>query len=173
MATSRVLTPRFICLRQPLQATSPLARSWVHTISPQIRTYYSYEHDPTPPFTAAESSILSAALNHVPHQGFTASALTLGARDAGYPDVSTNLFPRGPFDLINYYLVTQRLALGTRVQFPDAKMGVGAGVRALALKRLRANKAVINRWQEVRYHVHDSLYYLPYTFLAPSVHLSE
>ncbi|MCJ1246558.1 Ubiquinone biosynthesis protein coq9, mitochondrial [Trapelia coarctata] len=148
MAASRALAPRFVCLRQPLEATSPRARSRGHTISSQTRTYYSYEHDPTPPFTAAESSILSAALNHIPHHGFTASALTLGARDAGYLEVSTNLVPRGPYDLINYHLVTQRLALGTRIQFPDAKMGVGAKVRALAIQRLRANRAVINRWQE-------------------------
>lgn len=166
MANSRALTPRFICLRQPLQAISPRARPRNHTHNSQGRTYYSYEHDPTPPFTPAESSILSAALIHVPHHGFTASALTLGARDAGYPDVSTNLFPRGPFDLIHYHLVTQRLALGTQIQFPDAKMGVGARVRALALQRLRANKAVIHRWQEVRYNVHDSLSW-PLSLLCP------
>ena len=173
MATSRVFISRFACLCQPRQATSPVARSRVHTISSLTRTYHSYEHEPSSPFTPAESSILSAALNHVPNHGFTDSALTLGARDAGYLDVSTNLFPRSAFDLINYYLVTQRLALKMQIQFPDAKMGVGARVRALAVQRLRANKAVINHWQEVRYHMHDFLYYLPYTSLALPVHLSE
>ena len=168
MATPRALPPRFVCLRQPLQPISPFARCRVHALPSQRRTYYSYEHDPTPPFTPAESSMLSAALAHVPRHGFTASALTLGARDAGYLDVSTNLFPRGPFDLINYYLVTQRLALGSRVQFPDTNMGVGAKVRALALHRLRANKAVIHRWQEVRFHARDALYCLPYTLFARS-----
>jgi len=39
-------------------------------------------------------------------------------------------------------------------------MGVGAKVRALALQRLRANKAVIHRWQEVRYDVHHPLSYI-------------
>jgi len=80
-------------------------------------------------------------------------AMKLGARDAGYLDVSTNLLPRGVFDLINYHLVTQRLALQNNVQFPDQgeqgkKMGVGAKVRTLTLARLRANEPVIHRWQE-------------------------
>jgi ubiquinone biosynthesis protein COQ9 len=89
----------------------------------------------------------------VPSHGFTIDALKLGARDAGYLDVSTNLLPRGVFDLVNYHLVTQRLALKHNVQFPDTseqgkKIGVGAKVRTLTLARLRANDAVIHRWQE-------------------------
>lgn len=102
----------------------------------------------------AESAILSASLSHVPEHGFTTAALKLGARDAGYLDVSTNLFPRGVFDLVNYHLVTQRLALKDAVQFPTEgesgkKLGVGAKVRTLTLARLRANGSVIQRWQEV------------------------
>lgn len=114
------------------------------------RLYHSYEHEAPPPFSPAEDSILSAALAHVPNHGFTALALTHGAQDAGYLDVSTNLFPRGPFDLINYHLVTQRLALKDRVQFPDPGVGVGERIRSLTLQRLKANKDVIRRWQEVR-----------------------
>jgi len=81
-------------------------------------------------------------------------ALKLGARDAGYLDVSTNLLPRGVFDLVSYHLVTQRLALQNSVQIPDQaesgkKMSTGAKVRTLTLARLRANKAIIHRWQEV------------------------
>jgi ubiquinone biosynthesis protein COQ9 len=69
-------------------------------------------------------------------------------------DVSTNLLPRGVFDLINYHLVTQRLALKDAVQFPAQSeqgkpLGVGAKVRTLALARLRANEPLIHRWQEV------------------------
>lgn len=80
-------------------------------------------------------------------------ALKLGARDAGYLDVSTNLLPRGVFELINYHLVTQRLALQSNVQFPEEgehgkKMGAGAKVRTLTLARLRANAPIIHRWQE-------------------------
>jgi ubiquinone biosynthesis protein COQ9 len=117
-------------------------------------SYHSHEISQPPPFPAAESAILSAAISHVPHYGFTADALKLGARDAGYLDVSTNLLPRGVYDLINYHLVTQRLALKDSVQFPSAGdqskgLGLGSKVRTLALARLRANEAIIHRWQEV------------------------
>lgn len=98
---------------------------------------------------------MSAAYSHVPNHGFTIDALKLGARDAGYLDASTNLLPRGVYDLVNYHLVTQRLALQNSVQFPEdgatgKKLGVGAKVRTLTLARLRANEPVIHRWQEVR-----------------------
>jgi hypothetical protein len=117
--------------------------------------YHSYDYAQAPPFPQAESAILSSAYAHVPNHGFTIDTLKLGARDAGYLDASTNLFPRGVFDLINYHLVTQRLALKDNVQFPDngesgKKMGVGAKVRTLTLARLRANEPVIHRWQEVK-----------------------
>ncbi|MCJ1282786.1 Ubiquinone biosynthesis protein coq9, mitochondrial [Xylographa opegraphella] len=141
MAASRTRCPRLSRLRGPTLTKPSIA-------SPFHRYYHSYEHDPEPPFTDTEDSILSAALNHVPSQGFTTLALTHGAEDAGYLDVSTNLFPRGPFDLINYHLVTQRLALKDRIQFPDPSIGVGAKVRALALQRLKANKEIIHRWPE-------------------------
>jgi len=117
--------------------------------------YHSYDYAQPPPFPPVESAILSSAYAHVPSHGFTIDALKLGARDAGYLDVSTNLLPRGVFDLVNYHLVTQRLALKDSVQFPadsetGRKMGVGSKVRTLTLARLRANEPVIHHWQEVR-----------------------
>ncbi|KAF2115282.1 COQ9-domain-containing protein [Lophiotrema nucula] len=116
------------------------------------RSYHSYDYNQPPPFPAAESAILSRAIEHVPGYGFTVDALKLGARDAGYLDASTNLLPRGVFDLVDYHLVMQRLALKDSVQFPDAeggkKVGVGSKVRTLTLARLRANEPIIHRWQE-------------------------
>ncbi|KAF2147293.1 uncharacterized protein K452DRAFT_354722 [Aplosporella prunicola CBS 121167] len=114
--------------------------------------YHSYEHAQPAPYPPVESSILSSALSHVPTHGFTATALKLGAREAGYLDVSTNLFPRGAFDLIQYHLVMRRLGLRDSVQFPQEsegkRVGVGAKVRLLTLERLRANKPIIHKWQE-------------------------
>jgi ubiquinone biosynthesis protein COQ9 len=127
--------------------------------------YHSYDYAQPPPFPPVEAAILSSAYAHVPNHGFTIDALKLGARDAGYLDVSTNLLPRGVFDLINYHLVTQRLALKDSVQFPDSqdgkKMGVGSKVRSLTLARLRANEPILHRWQEVikrRPHPHSLLH---------------
>ena len=114
------------------------------------RSYYSEHHPDPPPFSHAHAAILSAALNRVPDYGFSSQALSLGAKDAGFLEVSVQLFPRGVYDLINFHLVTQRLALKDRVQFPvDAKLGVGKKVRVLTLERLKANKDVIHQWQGV------------------------
>jgi ubiquinone biosynthesis protein COQ9 len=90
-------------------------------------------------------------MRHVPTHGFSSKALAEGAQESGYLDVSLQLFPRGVFDLISYHLVTQRLALKDRVQFPDdSKLGVGHKVRTLTLERLRANTGIIHQWQGVR-----------------------
>lgn len=115
------------------------------------RTYYSHHHPEPAPFPASQETILSAALKRVPEYGFSEKALTLGARDVGYLDVSVQLFPRGVFDLVNYHLVTQRLALKDTVQFgEDSKLGVGRKVKTLTMSRLRANRDIIRNWQEVR-----------------------
>lgn len=119
------------------------------------RSYYSYEHVLPPPYPPAETAILSSALQHVRSNGFTQQALILGAKDAGYLDVSANLFRKGAFELVLYHLVTQRLALKDRVQFVDEKLGVGRKVRSLVMERLRANAeaGVVGRWQEVSFKV--------------------
>lgn len=112
------------------------------------RTYFSQQHPDPPPYPAIQEAILSAALKQVPEHGFTSKALTLGAKDVGYLDVSVQLFPRGSFDLIIYYLVTQRLALKNNVHFAeDAKLGVGRKLKTLAMTRLRSNKDTIHQWQ--------------------------
>jgi ubiquinone biosynthesis protein COQ9 len=90
-------------------------------------------------------------MTHVPSNGFNIDSLTLGAKDAGYLDISTNLFPRGSFELVRYHLVTQRLGLRHRIQFPsDGPTDVGRKVRSLILERLHANAdaGVVPRWQE-------------------------
>ena len=132
---------------------------------PEKRRYHSYDRPSPPPFPPAETAILTAALQHVPQHGFSTTALSLGARNAGYLDISKNLFPRGVFDLINFHLVTRRLALKYDVQFPKrdrggtergmdkengkGDMSVEEKVRALMMGRLRANGEVLGRWREV------------------------
>lgn len=116
------------------------------------RTYYSYETPLPPPYPPTETAILSAALSHVPALGWTTSSLRQGARDAGYLDVSTNLFPKAEFELVLYHLRTQRLGLKDRVQFPEeAALGMTRKVKSLVMERLRGNVevGVQGRWQEV------------------------
>ncbi|KAI1406344.1 ubiquinone biosynthesis protein COQ9 [Hypoxylon fuscum] len=153
----------------PSRATTRLAATALRRVAAQqpqchsLRTpllrrsfYHSYDHPPPPgAFSAAEQAILSAAYRHVPEHGFTAHTLSLGARDAGYLDISTNLLPEGPFSLIRYHLVTQREALapqsetifgaeggeGERLQVPEK-------VEQLTWERLLGNQDVNHRWQE-------------------------
>jgi len=130
------------------------------------RHYYTATTPEPTPFPEVEEAILAAAINHVPENGFTTKSLTLGAVDAGYLPSSVNLFPSGPFDLVRYHLITQRLHLKNAVQFPtpvsnqipqvgpqDPKdiprpLGVGAKVKALTLARLRANEPIAEHLPE-------------------------
>lgn len=142
--------PSPLALRSILRTPSSLRPLLLQHSTPKA-LYHSNEHPSPPPYRAAESAILSSALRHVPTYGFTQHALNLGAKDAGYLDISTNLFPRGAFDLVLYHLITQRLALKDKIQFPeDVKIGVGRKVKSLVLERLRGNieSGVLPRWQE-------------------------
>ncbi|KAF3763751.1 hypothetical protein M406DRAFT_65097 [Cryphonectria parasitica EP155] len=132
----------------PVQTTNPPACR---------RSYHSHDH-PTPEssFSPTERAILTAACAHVPAHGFSQAALSLGARDAGYLDISTNLLPHGVFSLVQWHLVSQREALAEKAQelFGGAeqqdgqRIGVGRKVEALTWARLMGNREVIGRWQE-------------------------
>ncbi|KND93322.1 Ubiquinone biosynthesis protein coq9, mitochondrial [Tolypocladium ophioglossoides CBS 100239] len=137
--------------------------------SPRRRPFHSYDHPSAEgPFGAVEDSILAAAYRHVPEHGFSQRALGLGARDAGFLDISPSVLPDGPFSLIRHHLVAQRQALaswGHELFDGQARdkpaMGVGAKVAGLTWARLMANKHVIHRWQEVQAHL--SLANVPHT----------
>ncbi|KIY03170.1 uncharacterized protein Z520_01637 [Fonsecaea multimorphosa CBS 102226] len=136
-------------LRPPrLSASATLSSNPLGQRPALTRTYFSIHHPDPPPFPETQDRILSAAISRVPQHGFTVRALALGAKDAGYLDVTVQLFPRGVFDLINYHLVTQRRALKDTVQFPESSTpGLGAKIRTLTMARLRANADMIHQWQ--------------------------
>ena len=131
---------------------SAACRSWSYQRPRQV-WYQSYEHEHHPAFSASEDGILSAATRHIPTLGFSVNALAQGARDVGYRDASTNLFPKGSFALVQYHLVTERLALAKNPGEQHGNGDVKSNVKRLAWQRLQANKAIISRWQEVRYHL--------------------
>ncbi|RYP32685.1 hypothetical protein DL767_005087 [Monosporascus sp. MG133] len=165
MAPSRALFARSAPLRR---APQNLATIFCNKTAAAPRPYHSHDHPPPPGvFNAAENAILSAAYAHIPEHGFTQRALSLGARDAGYPDISTNLLPEGPFSLIRYHLVTQREALAPKSkeifnttnaattstsQNGDAASAahwkVSDKVERLTWERLLGNRDVNHRWQE-------------------------
>jgi len=97
-------------------------------------------------FTAIEKRILDASLKHVPENGFTQSAISRGLQQLGYPEVSSNVFARGPFDLVMYQLHTQRKAL-EQASLPEGENTVLQNVRAYTLNRLRCNIPIIHQWQ--------------------------
>ncbi|PGH15113.1 rpsU-divergently transcribed protein [Helicocarpus griseus UAMH5409] len=127
------------------------------------RTYHSSFHPtPEPPantYTPEQTAILSAAVDHIPEHGFTTHSLTLGARDAGYLDVSLQLFPNGgEIELITYWLASSRGLLRRKVEsgelFGQAgsaeaeKLSVEEKVVMLILERLSMNEGIIQHWQD-------------------------
>ncbi|KAB5542651.1 COQ9-domain-containing protein [Coniochaeta sp. 2T2.1] len=123
---------------QPLPSSTP------------ARSYHSHDHPPPPgPFNATESLLLSRAYVHVHQHGFTPEALALGARDAGYLDISTNLLDNGVFDLIRWHLAARREALvATARELDAAGLRTGQKVFELTWARLLGNGEVVGRWQE-------------------------
>lgn len=119
------------------------------------RSYHSYDHpNPSGPFSPTERAILAAAYAHIPQHGFTQKTLALGARDAGYLDISTNLLADGVFTLVQWHLVSQREALAAKAralsESDEAQgLGVGAKVELLTWERLMGNQNVIGKLQEV------------------------
>ncbi|OBT83558.1 hypothetical protein VE02_06945 [Pseudogymnoascus sp. 03VT05] len=152
MATPMATSLRLLRMRP--RTTTPLTSTTTST----LRTYHSNNHPPPPgPFNAIETHILCSSLPHIPTHGFTPTSLHLGAKDAGYLDASTNLFPAGAFNLVQYYLYTQRQALASLVDItnppadPTGKTrppGVGAKVKALTWARLQANAGVAHKLPE-------------------------
>ena len=139
----------------------PISRLFTQRSTPALcrRRYHSYDHPaPASPFNKVETDILTASFPYVSTHGFTAKALALGAKDAGYIDASVNLFPKGAFSLVQWHLLQERLALAEksgrldREQKEDTNakpLGVAAKVKWLTWERLMGNKEVIHQWQEV------------------------
>jgi len=129
------------------------------------RPYHATTHPPPPsPFTPTEAAILAAAYTHVPTHGFTPSSLALGARSAGYLDISANILPEGAFSLIQWHLYTQRTALAAQAasilgDIPADE--VAARIEALTWARLMGNKDIVGRWQEVCSSAFSRLLWLP------------
>jgi ubiquinone biosynthesis protein COQ9 len=146
VAPARLL-PRQCALHAPRAAAAAAAQRTAH------RPYHSYDHPPPPgAFGDAEKAILAAAYKHIPQHGFSQRALGLGAREAGYLDISAGLLPDGPFSLIKYHLVAQREALAARnaeMFKGDETAGTAHRVETLTWERLMGNILVLDRWQEV------------------------
>jgi len=125
-----------------LRSSSFLLHIKIHN----LRSYHSLNHPPLPSYTPLQHKILSKALTLVPSTGFTSQTLTEGAKQSGYLEITHNLFPRGPWSLVEYHLVRQREALSS---IPLEEGGVGKTIRKLCVERLNGNKEIIGQWQGV------------------------
>jgi ubiquinone biosynthesis protein COQ9 len=146
--TAQRTTPR------PNTTTTPLQKQ---------RPYHSTLHPRLPDhtYTNSQTAILTAALTHVPTHGFTLESLTLGARSAGFLDVSVQLLPRAEFDLILFWLASRRGLLRSKVEDgalfnriaaeSGHELTVEEKVKALVLERLSLNKEVKGVWQDVSF----------------------
>ncbi|QSS63398.1 ubiquinone biosynthesis protein COQ9 [Histoplasma capsulatum] len=129
---------------------------------------------PADTYTPEQSAILSVAVNHIPEFGFTTRSLTLGARDAGYLDVSLQLFPDGgEMNLITYWLRSRRGMLRQKTKSGEffgmsepgeiGGLSVEEKVLILILERLKMNEEIIEHWQDAL-----ATMSLPFN-LAPSI----
>jgi ubiquinone biosynthesis protein COQ9 len=121
------------------------------------RPYHSTLHPALPvhEYTNSQIAILEASLAHTPVHGFTHTSILLGARDAGFLDVSIQLLPNGEYDLILFWLASRRGLLRAAVesgeiQFP-AGQDVQSKIKTLIMKRMKMNEVVRGQWQEVGY----------------------
>jgi ubiquinone biosynthesis protein COQ9 len=155
MSSSRRLATRLAALRP--QPTPKLRLQQAANLRSDARPshfYHSYDQPRRPgPLTDAESAILGAAYKYVPEYGFTQSALSLGAREAGFPDISTSILPDGAFSLVRYHLVTRREGLAGRTSEifdgeDTSRPRVSEKVERLTWERLLGNKDVIHHWQD-------------------------
>ena len=104
-------------------------------------------HNTIDPTSAA---IVNATLLHVPFDGWSDTALALGAADAGVePHMVSALFPRGAIDAIALH---SRLADDEMVaayhEFPETPQKIHLAIRALVLLRLELanqNKDAVRR----------------------------
>lgn len=129
-------------------------RMRIRSLPPATRSYHSRFHAPLPTheYTNSQSTILAAALEHIPEHGFTKDALIMGARDIGFLDVSIQLFTRQEMDLVLYWLASRRGLLRAKVQnglFEGKTLSVEEKIKTLVIERLRMNGPIIHRWQDV------------------------
>ncbi len=167
-ASAQQLCSRRLC--SPSSATAPSPSTFsslfcrsLPTTLPSVarRDYHSFDHSNELPiqdrFSSAEQAILSAASHHIPEHGFTERTIALGARDAGYPAISSAILPDGVFSLVRWHLVTQRTSLAARSReifgaAEDVELSpadVAKRTERLTWERLLANADVVGRWQEV------------------------
>ncbi|PGH26562.1 rpsU-divergently transcribed protein [Polytolypa hystricis UAMH7299] len=140
------LRPCSVSKSQPTRSIRPTSRTYHSAFDPALP-------DPATKFSSEQCAILSAAINHIPEHGFSTKALTLGVRDAGYLDVSLQLFPEGgELALVMYWFMSRRQLLWEKAEsgelFGENQLSVAEKVKLLIWERLKMNESVIHQFQD-------------------------
>ncbi|KAF0695264.1 Aste57867_13906 [Aphanomyces stellatus] len=136
-------------LQRTARRCAPLSRSFTAAASATANP--STQQDPS-------QIILTNALRHVQTTGWSVESLGSGARDAGYPSVAHGMFPRGPIELVEYFMddvqrqvqdklaletedlpVTDRLKRGIQLRLQILAPFIGVWPQAMALGALPQN----------------------------------
>ncbi|EDN08803.1 conserved hypothetical protein [Histoplasma mississippiense (nom. inval.)] len=160
--------------QSPEPSVRNLIMSYGLTFNETVTWFKFSTAPPADTYTPEQSAILSVAVNHIPEFGFTTRSLTLGARDAGYLDVSLQLFPDGgEMNLITYWLRSRRGMLRQKTKSGEffgmsepgeiGGLSVEEKVLILILERLKMNEEIIEHWQDAL-----ATMSLPFN-LAPSI----
>ncbi|OGM39240.1 ubiquinone biosynthesis protein coq9 [Aspergillus bombycis] len=146
--TTRTIIPQ--CTRQFQHQTRPARRhptpaylTFSPLSRPTRRPYHS-EHHPDPPpheYTNSQTTILSAALRHVPTHGFTRDALTLA------PAIAASWMSRKRRGLLRASVDNGLFEKDERVK-AGLKLSVEEKTKILIMERLRMNTEIRHQWQD-------------------------
>ena len=91
--------------------------------------------------------ILDAALTHVPVHGWSLESLVQASQDCGYPPITHGLFPRGPIELVEYFVLSSTHHLKNKVATPEfEQLGTTGKIRTCVHARLDMLKPYISHW---------------------------
>ena len=111
--------------------------------------YHSKYLPQVPEYTALQTAILGNALKQVPDHGFSDKSLILGARESGYLEITHSIFPKGPFEIARFHLVTSREKLSQSVDELVDIERTDKKLIQLLIKRLELNIPIIDKYHEV------------------------
>ncbi|KAI8906325.1 COQ9-domain-containing protein [Gorgonomyces haynaldii] len=110
-------------------------------LSVQIEADFSYPHP--------QSQVLHKALSFVPEHGFTKQALLKASDELGYTPVTHGIFPRGPIELVEYFVETSTMNLRNTIdKTAFDKLGMTGRIRMLCLSRLEMTQPFVHQWPD-------------------------
>ncbi|KAI9204613.1 COQ9-domain-containing protein [Polychytrium aggregatum] len=122
------------------EASAPDFNIHLHAESQQSQQQRHY--NPT-------QKILVSALNFVPTHGWTADAIMEGSKALGYSNVAHGLFPRGPIELVEFFIKDSTVRMRDEMNQLDLNaMKTTAKIRTACITRMKLTAPYIRKWPE-------------------------